>query len=326
MPAAFTQKFPAAKIDWLVRSDFKALLTSHPLLERIIAFDRSEGLWSLMKLAWRLGAEPYTHIFDAHNNLRSNVVSLVIGVRRFIRAKHQPLPRFLRRSKDRIRRFLFFRARLRQALKMPFRGIESFLKPLRRWGISTATPHAPQFFIGESDKTLASRMLSDFSADVALVPSAAWEMKRWPVEYWRELINLMPDTKFAVLGGPEDGFCAELEAIAPNRVRNFAGKLSLQGSAALIEKARVVVANDTGLLHVADQLGRPTIALIGPTAFGYPSHPKSEALEIALPCKPCSKDGRGVCVNAIYKKCLLEVSPARVAERIRAKLSSERMS
>jgi len=41
---------------------------------------------------------------------------------------------------------------------------------------------------------------------VALVPSAAWEMKRWPLDHWKELVLLLPNHDFAVLGGKEDLF------------------------------------------------------------------------------------------------------------------------
>jgi len=92
-------------------------------------------------------------------------------------------------------------------------------------------------------------------------------------------------------------------------------------SAVVINLSDLIIANDTGLLHVADQMAKPTIALIGPTAFGYPSHPGSTTLEIELPCKPCSKDGRGRCVNTVYQKCLVELTPERVARVAHEKLA-----
>lgn len=149
-------------------------------------------------------------------------------------------------------------------------------------------------------------------------------MKRWPIEHWKTLIGLLPDINFALLGGPTDDFIKEIEAVAPDRARNWAGRLSLAQNAGLFEKAAAVVANDTGLLHVADQMERPTIALIGPSAFGYPSHSSSSTMEVDLYCKPCSKDGRGKCVNSLYKRCLIEVTPESVANEIRRVLKGTR--
>jgi heptosyltransferase-2 len=139
-------------------------------------------------------------------------------------------------------------------------------------------------------------------------------MKRWPVEHWRELIALMPECSFILLGGKEDTF---LETLQGPRVVNLAGRLSLVESSRVIEAASLVISNDTGSLQVADQMERPTIALIGPTAFGYPSHATSVFLEKPLWCQPCSKDGRGRCVNDLYKRCLVELSPALVAAKAR---------
>ena len=321
--AAFREQFPGARVDWLVRRDFRGLLDSNPAIEQVIAFDRREGILNLVKLSWRLGAEPYSHIYDAHHNLRSLIVLTLIVIKRLLMISDRSFPKITRRSKDRIRRLLFFKLKMRGALPMPFKGIESYLRPLFKWRAGHQVPSAPQFFIDAEATTQTTQLLQDFTPDIALVPSAAWEMKRWPILHWQKLIELLPEFRFAVLGGPEDSFCQQLQNAAPDRVRNLAGQLSLQGSAAVLQKARLTISGDTGLLHVADQLGRPTLALIGPTAFGYPAHPNSETLETTLPCKPCSKDGRGNCVNPIYQKCMLDITPELVADRARRKLRGE---
>src|SRR4051812_30612593 len=80
--ASFRAKFPQSKIHWLVRRDFRGLLDFNRNIDQVIAFDRSEGFLNLLRLAWRLGSEPYTHIYDAHNNVRSNIVLLLIFIRR----------------------------------------------------------------------------------------------------------------------------------------------------------------------------------------------------------------------------------------------------
>jgi ADP-heptose:LPS heptosyltransferase len=138
-------------------------------------------------------------------------------------------------------------------------------------------------------------------------------MKRWPLDHWRELIRLLPECGFVLLGGPEDSFLGALAEVAPDRTLNLAGQLSLAESSALLRHVDLVIANDTGLMHVADQMEVPTLALIGPTAFGYPSHTSSRTLEVDLPCKPCSKDGRGKCVNSLYQRCMIEITPESVA-------------
>jgi ADP-heptose:LPS heptosyltransferase len=325
VPAAFrehlNEQAAEPEVHWLVREDFRGLLVNHPAIERVIAFPRDAGLMGLLKTSWRLAGQDYTHVYDAHNNLRSHLVSWVFAARGLVgRLQGRRPPLFLRRSKDRFRRWLFFRFRLK-TLPEPFKGAESFLRPLSPWGIPLTMPKAPLFVsTTELPAAVTDQLKALRRPLVALAPSAAWEMKRWPISHWRELMRLLPGVSFALLGGPDDHFLKDLESAAPERTINLAGRLSLAQSAALIREADLTIANDTGLLHVADQMGRPTLALIGPTAFGYTSQPNSTVLEIKLPCKPCSKDGRGGCVNSLYQRCLVELSPQRVADAAQARL------
>ena len=145
-------------------------------------------------------------------------------------------------------------------------------------------------------------------------------MKRWPIDHWKDLVKEMPEVSFVLLGGPQDQFINDIYLLAPERCLNLAGRLTLEQNAAAFAVVDLVVANDTGLLHVADQCGIPLLALIGPTAFGYPSHTKSRTIETELPCKPCSKDGRGDCTNPIYQRCLVDVEPKWVAAEARSVL------
>jgi ADP-heptose:LPS heptosyltransferase len=316
VPGAFRRAFSSSSVHWLVRSDFKDLLSGHPLIDTIIPFERAQGIAGLIKLAWKLASSRrYTHVYDAHNNLRSNLFTFAFFFRAALgRLSGGKSPRFARRSKDRLRRWLFFRFRL-PVLPRPFRGAESFHTPLRKWGIDQHVPQGAQFW---AQATLPLSVLRDFkqlpSPLIAAAPSAAWAMKRWPVSHWKTLVSLLPNAGFIFLGGPDDKFISEIAAVAPERTVNLAGVLNLAQSIAVLPFADLVIAGDTGLLHAADQMERPTLALIGPTAFGYPSHSTSETLEIELYCKPCSKDGRGKCVNEVYQRCLIDLSPAKVAK------------
>ena len=323
-PFAFKEKFQQAEIDWLVRQDFAGLLMSNPALSEVLAFDRRQTLWQLINLSWQLSARPYTHLYDAHSNLRSAVVLNVFRLRELTPNRlwacvnnKRPRLKVAIRSKHRLRRFLYFKLGFK-TLPEPFRGSASFLWPLEKWGVSAQVPSAPLFNPGVA---LSNRVKDEikFSATkpqgnqrrlrVALVASAAWEMKRWPVVHFQKLIELWPEANFVLLGGPSDGFLNDIAQIDPNRILNLAGQLSLAESSELLNHVDLVIANDTGLLHVSDQLGRPTLALIGPSAFGYPSQKNSYVAELQLACKPCSKDGRGRCHNSVYQRCLQELTP-----------------
>jgi heptosyltransferase-2 len=153
-----------------------------------------------------------------------------------------------------------------------------------------------------------------------LAPSAAWPKKRWPLSHWKNLIGLIlkqTNLSILILGGPKDDFCKDLAALDQKRIVNLQGSLTLLESAAAVKLSKKLVVADTGLLHMAEAMDIPVVALIGPTPFGYPTKNISVTLERDLWCKPCSKDGRGICWNPTYQKCLVDLKPERVAEHIR---------
>lgn len=316
VPSALVETFPQAEIHWLTRKDMAPLLQNHPHVHRIWEFDRKQGLVGLICLAFSLRREGYTHIYDAHNNTRSRLVSLILRPLGFLGLG----PQFIRRSIRRWKRFLLFKFRI-NTFEMPFSGQRDLLEPLQSWGVSKFAPAAPQIFPSGENINKAKQILGDFNQAIALAPSAAYFLKRWPKNYWKDLIQLLPEQKFILLGGPEDSFIEDIQAIAPQRVLNLAGKCSLQVSSAVVSCAQILVSNDTGLLHVAEQLGKKTVALMGPAPFGFPSRPSTRIMELNLACRPCSKHGQGPCINKVkYHQCLVDITPQTVADQVRSLL------
>lgn len=299
-----SQGYPQAKIDWATRSDFVELVKLNEKIHGVWSLERKNGIRDLIKLGIKLRKNKYDCVYDAHNNLRSKILLLFLCTRVFSK------PLLISRSKDRIKRILLFTFKINTFPK-PFKGIDSFITPLKKLKIN---------FIKK--ERLVSWNLSFLETPIkeknyiTLVPSAAWEMKRWPLAYWKKLISFFPNENIVVLGGSEDFFCEELKKISPKNVKNLAGKLSLIESASVIEKSDCVVSGDTGLLHVADVLGIKGIGLMGPTAFGFTMNPKIKILETKLECRPCSKDGRGTCSQKIYQRCMVEITPEMVASEI----------
>lgn len=91
--------------------------------------------------------------------------------------------------------------------------------------------------------------------------------KRWPVLHWRALIAGLPEQKFVLFGTPRDAATtAEIARGFPSgRVEDLAGRTDLVTYAAHLRRSRLLVANDTGGMHLANALGVPLIALFGPT-------------------------------------------------------------
>jgi ADP-heptose:LPS heptosyltransferase len=72
-------------------------------------------------------------------------------------------------------------------------------------------------------------------------------------------------------------------------VRSFVGRLTLRDTAELLASAGVVVANDSGLAHVAAAVGTPTLMIFGPTPHAtlgrFPHNVR--VLRAGMPCEPC---------------------------------------
>lgn len=301
---ALREKLGNCEIHWLVRSDLAELPRLSPAVDKVWAFDRSTGLKGLLSMAATLQKQKYDYIYDAHGSLRSRIVCT------FVKS-----PRFIRRPKYRFKRFLQFQLGVK-AGPVSASGQSTYLEPLKPWGISVQ-PHSPSAGISaEQVKAVRARFQVPESY-IVLVPSAAWPKKRWPEKHWKDLIQKLNSIQLVLLGGREDTFISELVGLNDNHVLNLAGRLSLLESCQIVAGAQSVISADTGLLHVADQLGVSAIALIGPTAYGYPGRSTSHVLEVELSCKPCSKDGRGSCHNAVFQKCMLDITPAQVENKLK---------
>ena len=301
---AFLRQNPNSEIHWAVRSEFSELLKHNKNITKIWALNKKEGFSGLWNLTKDLKKENYTHIYDAHNNLRSRFLSF------FLWPKF-----FLRRSKDRFKRLLLFTFRINLYPKRLL-AHDTYIKPLEKWGIKNSPLNQSQLIVpGELKEKVKEKI--PFENYVALIPSAAWELKRWPIEHWKQTIALMPKENFVILGGPEDHFLKDLITKEnQSRVINLSGTLSLLESCAVVAMAKSAIGSDTGLSHAADQLGTPIVFLTGPTAFGLPSRKTSKSMEIDLWCRPCSKDGRGKCKNSAYKKCLFDIKPEAVSREL----------
>ena len=305
------ERFADVEIHWITRKDMVGTLSMDGRIDKIWAFDKETGLAGLLKMAADLRKEHFDYIYDAHSNIRSNILKLIVSPLPFVK------PYVALRSKERGKRFLLFKLGINHFDK-PFRGMVSFQKPLKKWGIT----HFPDnYHDWHFPDEIRSKYENFVTKDmITLVPSANWEMKRWPVSYWKELVALLPEYRFFILAGPKDTFCEEIRSAAPERVVNLAGQTSLMESSYIVLRSNLVISADTGFMHAADLFRVPAFALMGPTAFGFPTGPTVEILETALPCRPCTKDGRGKCRLAVYQKCMVDITPQQVAEKIIASL------
>jgi lipopolysaccharide heptosyltransferase II len=156
---------------------------------------------------------------------------------------------------------------------------------------------------------------------IALQPGARWQNKRWPIEHFAELVRQLakqfPGTPFVILGGKDEQLLGDIISQgAPGPCLNLCGQTSLLEMVEWIRRCDLLVTNDTGPMHAAAALGKPLVALFGPTEPRRtgPYGQLENVLHLDLPCSPCLKS---VCHFDKPEECLRALVPALVLAHIR---------
>ena len=160
---------------------------------------------------------------------------------------------------------------------------------------------------------------------LAIQPGARWPNKRWPVEYFGELVRQLAadytDLRFAILGGQADKKLGETIArVEPKLCLNLTGETSLPEMIEWIRISELMITNDTGPLHVAAALGKPVVAMFGPTEPRRtgPYRQVDQVIQLSLPCVPCLKS---TCAYEKPVECLRAILPSAVCAHVRRRLA-----
>jgi heptosyltransferase-2 len=283
------------------------LLETHPAVRRVIPYDkrgRDRGWAGLRDVGRRLRAERYERAYLPHRSLRTAALALLARIPARI-GFHDGWP------------FLYSEVR-----RHPPEGHE--VDRLLALAEQPSAAYAPTLHPTPDDARVAGAVLSAAGIEegapfVALAPGSIWGSKRWP--YYDILAGQLADrAAVVVVGGSEDAALGEAIVRAVGRTGgralNACGKLTLRQSAALIERARVLVTNDSAPLHLATAMGTPIVAVFGPTLpeFGFgPLRPGDVALGVAgLDCRPCSRHGPPRCPLS-HHRCMRDLAPEVVA-------------
>jgi heptosyltransferase-2 len=185
---------------------------------------------------------------------------------------------------------------------------------------------SPALYLDPGEEAWAAGLMAGASGHpgprVGLAPGAAYgPAKRWPPERFASLASeLYQETgaQIVLLGGPEDRpAAAQVKKELSLPVLDLVGHTDLRQALAVLGQLKVLVTNDSGLMHAAAAMGVPLVAIFGstdPEATG-PFTPRATVLRHSLPCSPCFKR---TCPEDY--PCLAAVTVAEAAAAARARL------
>jgi ADP-heptose:LPS heptosyltransferase len=149
--------------------------------------------------------------------------------------------------------------------------------------------------------------------------------KQWPAEHYRALCRRLErehDARLLITWGPGEEELARSIAQGSGRTTVAPPTPRLKQLAALVAASDLVVAGDTGCLHLAAALGTPIVGLYGPkNAQLYGPFPRrGRVLQSQVPCSPCKLR------RCEHRVCMSEIRPAAVAAAAAAALAERRLA
>lgn len=256
--------FPEADIHFLTESASAPAVEGHPHADRVLVLpDRKAHVsaWryhtAMIRFLSRIRKQRYDLVLDLFGNPRSALITRLSGAP--VRAGYRFRGRMLAYNRriephgDRVHEVRFNLDALR-ALGVPVRHED------------------PRFVFGPEDArridTWIAGHFSDADFLIAVHPWGSWPAKRWPLTRFSQLADRLVralDARVIVLWGPGEKAYAEEVLSASNQKLALAPQTTLKELGALLARCGLVVANDSGPMHIAAAVGAPTVGLFGPT-------------------------------------------------------------
>jgi ADP-heptose:LPS heptosyltransferase len=189
-----------------------------------------------------------------------------------------------------------------------------------------ADDRALEFPLTSEDQREAEALLAGLPVDAPLVgihPGAKIPARRWPPKRFAEVADALASRGATVVitGGPdEEPVCHAVAATMQSEPLLLAGKTSLGGLAAVINRLDLFISNDTGPAHLAIACDTPSVVVFGPSEFRRWAPLDRERHRVvwrAVACRPC---GQAVC--PIDHRCLDWIEPEAVIDAATALLST----
>ena len=268
---ALHNEYPDALISCLVPERPKEIFSNNPAVDKVIIFDKHARLADKIKLFFSLSRERFDIVVDLRNSF--------FGA--FLPAKKRSSPlRFIpanfKHMKD---KHLFWSG----FSGYPFRD--------KKQQSLVIAPEDVNYING----ILKERKLSGSAKLIVVAPGARSQVKRWDKHNFSQLCSrLVQDGWDVALAGDkaDEPSCSYIcQENNTDRILNLCAKTSISQLAVLLKSARLLVTNDSAIMHLASYLNVSVAAIFGPTdenKYGPWSKDKA-VIKKDIFCRPCEK-------------------------------------
>lgn len=307
------KQLPDVQVHFLTKKSFKAVTQHNPYIDRFFYLDDNMEVMKQL-----LSTENYDVVIDLHNNIRSHQIKTFLGAETY--------------TIDKLTWQKFLLTKLKINL-MPDRHITTR-------SLDTVAPLGVvddglglDYFIHETEEIRPEDIPASHQLGyVAMVIGANHRTKKMPLNKWQELC-LKLRYPVILIGGPTEKEEGDIIAsVDPSLIYNSCGKFSLNETADLVRKSRLVLSHDTGFQYIACAFRKEVIAIWGGTSpkLGVEPYYGSSYLN-AKPilyenvlrnmwCQPCSKYGTKRCPLGHFncmKKIDIDALVMKVKSRIK---------
>ena len=305
-----------AEVHYLTKRSFRSLVEPNPYIDKVHLVEND-----LEHVILQLRDEQFDYVIDLHHNLRSLKIKRALGKKSF--------------SFNKLNIEKWILTNFKKNHLPDVHIVDRYMETVSAFGIKDDGAGL-DYFIPQTEVVPETDIPATHHAGyIAVVIGAALNTKRYPIHKVMDFCKSIQHPVM-LLGGKEDAEDgSKIASMDEFKIYNACGKFTINESADLVRRAKLVVSNDTGLMHIATAFKRPVISLWGNTvpAFGmYPYYGNNflfhhtrpyDILEVNnLKCRPCSKIGYPKCPLGHFK-CMENIDPALVLEKVNERLGNK---
>jgi lipopolysaccharide heptosyltransferase II len=294
--------FPAAKIDYLTEHFAKSAVENNPLVNKVITIDKKEFP---LKAALKIRKEKYDMVFDLWSNPRSAQITFLSGIKYRVGFAYRG------------RKYAYNYPAT--SSKGEHHSAEHNLELLKAADVPIISKKI-HYYVNEKDNNAAKDFIKEnFTPGkliIGIIPSGGWPSKRCDASKWIEIGKAVTDKYnlgILILWGPGDeNDSYYIKENLPGSI--LAPKTTIPEMSGFIKNCNIILANDSGPMHIAAALNIPTLGIFGPTnpkAHGPFSENSGYIIKEDLFCIICNK-----LECPYHHECMLQLSTDQVIKKL----------